>query len=623
MIHPRVSLLLLGNLLVSSVVVVVIKAEYASNAAAEQAEAEDAQPRDGNNNTKVAKASVGMEIYQQARSLHQQEEQPFWIRVMNKGPAEATRLVLASPKLSDFSLLITEVGNSCLQTDVGSDRIYCEWRNVRASLQKQFGMSVKYYGSLRVKDIMVPLTLTSYLHDDKPMVSSASVYSLYWQVHSPQVFEYDSDSDYFFPQERAMEISALPRAADEMSRLRQWFQWSDLQPTGFYHRPGTPLEVLVEGVSTEGPRPELVIGTPELVDPRNRSDEFLPDGQRSKQLEFGFNEVICPTGGIIYIRYTYGLGTGPPPPITVTLGEGMAAQPFPLFRQGLTTEDEWRKMLMVTQVPFAELAGRRVIVTGLASHAMRYALMGQEQEDLLETYEKILAAQDRISGLFRHGTSAEHRPSPLRPMIVQSPNSRSGNSYHFRAAIPTMYHEDVWWKPALQKSWMVWHELGHQRQQVFAWSWDELGETTANIYSLAAQRMWRNRSGKHGSSEEWMRAKEFLAAWRVNRTVDFDMTDDFVRLAMFEQLRVIFGDGFYHALHAMARESPPRRTTDEKKLFFMSRASSIAKLNLRDYFEKWGLRPQPTAVEWMARFPTPVEDLTERPVYTSRSTYYV
>ncbi|RDA82972.1 hypothetical protein CP532_4467 [Ophiocordyceps camponoti-leonardi (nom. inval.)] len=618
MVHYSVSLLLLVHLLASNVVV---KAVYYDPM--EETEWEEPLQDGNNNSSQVTKALVGMEVYQQARSLHPQEDQPFWIKVTNKGPTEAVRLVLESPKLSDYGLFITEGGNECLQTDVGSEKIYCEWRYVRASLQKEFGMSVKYLGSLQVKDIVVPLTLTSYLDADEPMISSASIDSLYWEVRSPQVFEYDFNDDDFFPQRRTMEVSALPRATDEMSRLRQWFQWSDLQPTGFYLRPGTPLEVIVAGGSSRGPRPDLVIGTPELVNPRNQSDDFLPGGQRSKRLDFGFNKVMCPVGGIIYVRYTYNLGSGPPPPITLTLGEGMAAQPFPLFRQGLTTDQEWRKMLMMTQVPFAELEGRRVIVTGLASHAMRYALMGQKQDDLLEAYEQILAAQDRISGLFRHGTSSRHRPSPLRPMIVQSSNGRNGNAYHFRAAIPARHHEDIWWKPALQRSWIVWHELGHQRQQVFSWSWDNLRETTVNIYSLAAQRTWRNRYGKHGSSEEWRRAKEFLADWQANRTVDFDMTDDFIRLAMFEQLRVIFGDGFYHALHTMARDSLPRKTTEEKKFFFMTRAAVIAKLNLKDYFEKWGLKPQPTTVRWMSRYPTPVEDLTRTPIYTSKSTYYV
>ncbi|RDA90818.1 hypothetical protein CP533_0504 [Ophiocordyceps camponoti-saundersi (nom. inval.)] len=617
MFHHRVSLLFLGCFLIPAIVETgsVVKASIEAVKVIKEDSTQDGD--------QVEKAVVTMEIYQQARSLHPQEEQSFWIKVINKGPSQAFKLVLESPKLDDSNLVITQVGDACLQTDSGSEKIYCEWRYFDASLQREFGMSFKYHGPLHVKEIVVPLTLISYLGDDELSISSTSFGSLNWEVRAPQLFEYDPEDDDFFPQQRTMEVAALPRAADEMSRLRQWFQWSDLEPTGFYLRPGIPLEVIVEGDSAKGPRPDLVIGTPDLVNPRNRSEDFVAAGHRSKPLRYGYNEVTCPVGGIIYIRYTHKLGIRPPENITITLGEGLAAQPFPFFRQGLTTDEQWRRMLMMTKVPFAELAGRRVIVTGLASHAMKFTLLGQDQEDLLHTYDQILAAQDRISGLFRHGTSSRHQPSPLRPMVVQSTNGRSGNSYHFRAAIPARHADEVWWKPALQKSWLVWHELGHHRQHVFTWSWNELRETSVNIYSLASQRLWRNRYGKHGSGEEWRKAKEFLFAWQTNRTVDFDMADDFVRLAMFEQLRIIFGDRFYHQLHTLSRESLPRKTTEEKKFFFMSRASYIAKLNLANYFEKWGLKPQPKTISWMARFPTPLEDLTKKPIYTSTPSYYV
>ncbi|PHH73342.1 hypothetical protein CDD80_3885 [Ophiocordyceps camponoti-rufipedis] len=551
-----------------------------------------------------------LQVHQQSSTLYPLQKQTIWVKARNAGPAAEATLVLESPPLKGVGLSITHVSGGCEQLGLASERIRCEWRGVK-SVEAHLEIGLRYDGVSSVDRIEMPLTLTAFLDHQGPDVSFRRIHKLHWNIRYPEKYEYNMSNNKYFPHPSAIKVKALPRATDEARRLRQWFQWADFEPTGFYLRPQKPLQIIILGGSATGSRPDLLIGTPGLVNARRRSDNSLMGQQQIKPLQFGVNSITCPVGGIMYIRYTFPKGKKPPPDITVVLYGDKAAQPFPLFRQGTTTDEQWNKMLRVTTVPYAELSGQRVIVTGLAEDAQKYARLGQKQDELLEAYESIISAQDRISGLFRHGVSAQHRPSPLRPMVMQTSNGRNAHAWHLRAALPAREHQDIWWKPSVENSWQLWHELGHQRQHIFTWSWPQVQESTVNIYALASRRMWPQRASEHGSSGEWDTARRYLA----ERTVDFDHANHFVQLAMFDQLRQVFGDDFYHQLHALSRQSPTKRKPQEKKHFFMTRAALVAQQDLSDYFERWGLEPDVATLSWMRVLPEPWWDYTLTPAF--------
>ncbi|WP_181793304.1 M60 family metallopeptidase [Streptomyces sp. WELS2] len=72
-------------------------------------------------------------------------------------------------------------------------------------------------------------------------------------------------------------------------------------------------------------------------------------------------------------------------------------------------------------------------------------------------------------------------------------------------------------------------ELGHHRHRPSHWSWPAQVEGTVNIYSLAACRLFPDRTAEHGTPAEWRKAQQHLAAGGA-----FDAADHFVRLAMFD-----------------------------------------------------------------------------------------
>ncbi|KAK6819279.1 hypothetical protein RU639_008030 [Aspergillus parasiticus] len=551
----------------------------------------------------VASDSISFDCKTKEQVIYNGQSRMVFTEVRNKAPQKVDKLIIESPDLRPWNLSIAKFWGSCPGTSPGATRIRCEYTDVHpgsvriAQIKVQLG---EYEGSA----IEFPMKMTSYvnghLKDDKEV-------KVHWDKREFLVYKQTDPSK--FPQPRTFKVSPLVSPSDEALRLRQQFHWSDLQSTGFYLNPNEPLTVFVESSVRDGPKPRLVLGPPALVHPDYGKEHIPAQLVELPPLENGRNEIVHNFGGIIYIRYTHRASDQPPPQVFLKLGD--TAQPFPLFREGSTTDAQWKSMLDVTKVPFAEHDGKRVIITGLAKHAKKYADNGQRQQELLDTYTHIINVQDRFSALGYNGRDPSDRPSPLRPMVVESVNSGVATSYNYRAAIPNRQSDQIYWAPTLRNSWMVFHELGHQRQITRTWSWRAMMEVTVNIYSLANLREFKPPG--HRNAAEWDDAKQYLT--KPLQEKDFDRAGFYRSLVMFEQLRVVFGDGFYHQLHRNARHTPVVDNDADKKHHFMTQAAQLVRQDLTDYFTKWGLRPEGRTISEMKKQPKPERDYTKTPVY--------
>ncbi|KAH0592702.1 hypothetical protein MHUMG1_09526 [Metarhizium humberi] len=561
--------------------------------------------------TRRTEAILALKSGQDSKAFYRAKRQAIWPEVWNKGPRKADKIVLESPDLRQWNISITEVYAYCPGTNAGSPRIRCEWIDKDKGFNAWSKITLAL-GATSSSRIVLPLTLTSYVKDAGSVSlrqSDSKIFTHEWTVRLPPVYKQTNTS--IFPQPRAITVHAAPVAEQERARLRQQMKWADFQPTGFYLNPETPLTITASGIDTNQLKPEILVGTPALVHPDRRDEEMPAQLEALKPLKNGANTISSPLGGIIYIRYVKQAGQSRRP-IAVSLGN--TAQPFPLFRQGVTTDSQWKAMLRATKVPFAEQSGEHVIITGLAADAKIHADKGQEQQALLSTYTDMIGAQDKISGLSTAEPNPRDRPSSLRPMVVQTRNDVYPNSWHYRAAIPSQYHDEVWWHPSVRKSWMIWHELGHHRQQTDTWSWEAVVESTVNIYSLA---VGRSLGLPDRPVKEWNAAKKYLAQAPSKKV--FDDADAFIQLVMLEQVRVAFGgDRFYHEMHKRSRAGRIQSGDANIKHYFMTLAAQIAGKNLSDYFTKWGLKPEPRTLKEMSKYPPPPRDYTTVPVYGGR-----
>lgn len=75
---------------------------------------------------------------------------------------------------------------------------------------------------------------------------------------------------------------------------------------------------------------------------------------------------------------------------------------------------------------------------------------------------------------------------------------------------------------------------------------------------------------------------------------DYNKIDDvFVKVAMFWQLDLAFGEEFYPKLHQLYRSIPKEelpKTSDEKIQGFIYNTSKVAKQNSLPFFDQWGLK---------------------------------
>jgi hypothetical protein len=148
-----------------------------------------------------------------------------------------------------------------------------------------------------------------------------------------------------------------------------------------------------------------------------------------------------------------------------------------------------------------------------------------------------------------------------------------------------------------KKNWGLWHELGHQRQSpIWTWHRGSLTEVTVNVYTLAALHHWFGDDfpvpDGGPSPAHWDRATIYLAAPDEDREFEnLEKVDGPITFSMFEQLRVAFGDAFYHKLEQAIRRLEPPDDEAERKRLFQVEASKAANVDLSDYFIKWGLRP--------------------------------
>ncbi|OJJ38809.1 hypothetical protein ASPWEDRAFT_57412 [Aspergillus wentii DTO 134E9] len=503
------------------------------------------------------------------------------IRGIPKGKAK--KVILETPDLGQWNLSVTARAPNCPETKPGSTKLRCQWDSYYYTRWTQFTLQLGEYSDSKID---IPITLKTYVGDTVDTTKGR----IQWTVRHPKAYKQTEPDK--FPQPRTLVVNALPSAESEKKRLRQWFNWADFQPTGFYLNPNTPLKVLCSSQHKSGPQPQLLIGTPALGDPDSDRESRPNSLEELPPLKGGLNIVSSPIGGIIYVRYTSDSDTWPRPDFIHLSGD--AAQPIPFFIEGQTTERQWKQMLDLTT---------------------KYADKGQDQQSLLDTHAEIIYAQNKMSGLSFDASDPRDRASELRPMVVETKRGNP-NAYTYRAAMPPTYDDSIWWVPRVRTSWGMWHEYGHQRQHVPTWSWSGLAEVTVNIYSLAAMRHFDPNA--HQDVKYWNEAKKYLA--EPDSKKDFDngafegYNKLYVKLVMFEQLRVVFGDPFYHRLHQVSRRTSDQPQADRKH-FFMTTASEVTEVDLSEYFIKWGLKPEKRSLDSMKKHRKPSEDYTKRPVF--------
>ena len=378
---------------------------------------------------------------------------------------------------------------------------------------------------------------------------------------------------------------------------------ADFVATGWYAPAGAQFTVQVDGAMDRShPAPRLMVGTYSRYAGRGDPQEF--------PLAAGNNKLTAgPYGGLVFLRHT-----APAPPfglnkLKFSFVNGLVRAPR--YVLGQTTKADWQAQLSTyTTAPDVVMQSKRSIMVFSRQNAL--AWKDNDQDYVLRTADRILDAEDDISGL--DGSSEKHRPNANQFLMTQSTD---GWMYatNFRAAFSAGAAQFAF-TPLIDgtagDAWGVWHELGHLHQQ--NWTWDALGEVTVNLYSMAAERALKVTPNRLQQDKTWSRAVQpYLRLPAAQKNFNADAVDVWMRLYMFHQLWLAFGDHFFQQLHRQTREELPDLPTQAAQMrYFMVKACKIAGQDLTGFFQTWGLRPQ--ASVWTEikalQLPPPAKDLS-------------
>ncbi|PGW75314.1 hypothetical protein COE01_26425 [Bacillus thuringiensis] len=374
-------------------------------------------------------------------------------------------------------------------------------------------------------------------------------------------------------EQREFDLPGTGSFWDEAKREKRSEQ-KNYMPTGIYVKPNEQVTITVSGTQ----KIRAIIGT----------HQYDKEWGKEIDLSPGSNTISSPNGGVLGLDNFQSTGT-----VKVQVTQG--GSPIPFFVLGKHTKADW--IAMMNNYPNAhavQLKSERAVLTVTRDSANKY-IVNQDPVPLLNKYDDMIRAQDKLAGLSETDPNPLHRSTRRIWAFVENPNAQSWGMYaSWDGAVFTTAGEAI--KSTLNVNEFGWgqmHEAGHARQQ-YPWTWNDLrgmGEVTNNLYSLAAfKKIYPNIPTRLDTEGDYNRAFAYLN--QTNK--EYKNIDDlFVKLVMLWQLHLAYGDDFYPNLHKLYREIPEDQlpTTDEDKIqAFIYNTSKIAKQNVLPFFDKWGLK---------------------------------
>ena len=365
----------------------------------------------------------------------------------------------------------------------------------------------------------------------------------------------------------------------ERDRLKNGYYLTDFTATGLYMAPGATLDITVE--QTAGTRlPKLLIGTYSRYGTWNTQPTVV-------QLTAGTNTITNAVGGLLWIRYTNAT-TGSTAKVTFNSGYQYA----PYYKLGVSTNSDWINQLQTYTTPDVVLEGSNCVIVVSRTKAIQYQT--ENQDAILNKITQVIALEDDLNGL--DNSLPAHAKNVHTYLLTQHEDpAYYFFAYDYRTAYITSDVNAILTLGAVgTNGWGMWHELGHQHQMM--WRWGALGEVSVNLYSLYVQRTLTPSINRLVNDGVWPKAFTYLG--KAAGTKDYNgatsyanpLTDLFIRLCMFQQLTLAYGDNFYRTLSKEMRvENPTLANDDARMRYFMLKACTISGKNLSNFFQKWGL----------------------------------
>lgn len=348
--------------------------------------------------------------------------------------------------------------------------------------------------------------------------------------------------------------------------------------TGLYAAPGQRIEVRIPATAAGlGLRAQIGAHTDALwdLDHWDRAPAIV----RAFPLRGATTTAASAFGGPLYVVVPRDCRAGT---LEVSVTGAVEA---PLFVRGVTDPGEWRARIRATPGPWAELAGRRVILT-VPSEAVRGL---DDPEPLLAFWDSVADACADLAGIPRD------RPYPERYVA-----DRQISAGYMHSGYPIMTGLDV--TPLVvdvdrlrrEGSWGHFHEIGHNHQNG-DWTFEGTGEVTVNLFSMyvfetvvgipfdQGHPAIRDRAKREERARAFRERGAPFAEWKSDPFLALTTYIELIDAFGWDPLKRVIAE--YRALPAPQRP----RTDDAKRDQWMVRYARAVGRNLGPFFQGWGV----------------------------------
>lgn len=361
--------------------------------------------------------------------------------------------------------------------------------------------------------------------------------------------------------------------------------------TGSYVPPGELVTVRLpkaDGMSAViGPHTDAISAKPTW--------RRMPLVSRDFPLSDGDTHIASSFGGLVYIANPESTSGS----VAVEI-EGVVEAPY--YVLGETSNREWRKRIRDAPAPWAEIAGRNMIVTTPSEHVRDL----RDPSEVARAWDRKVELAAELAGWRDATVDGSQERFIVDRQIVAG---------YMHAGYPLMAHldqgsnlvnKDVLWCTDSTGSWGFYHEVGHNFQNM-DWTFDGTMEVTVNLFSLY---IYEHLCGV--PVKEQPRGSPYFVRQQLK---EYDFSNPnfekwkesfWVALSMYTLLQHAFGWDAYHLVFAEYGDLPEEerpKTDDEKRNQWLVRFSRTVGHNLGPYFEAWGVPTSQEARDSISELP--------------------
>lgn len=358
-------------------------------------------------------------------------------------------------------------------------------------------------------------------------------------------------------------------------------------PTGISVDAGTDLVVLAGDLQNQN----ISLRVQNLDKPGG--DGF---GGDSYPLSTGVNKLHIRNKGLIYVMY-HAPNYANAPKITLHFASGKVNGYYD--SQNPVLSGRASELLGKAVEPYFDVVGRYAHLTFPTSRFKSYT---KDLKTLIDTYDKIVYSEMDLMGLVKYNKVYRNRMY-LNVMYTSYMYATYYHTAYNDETLPELCDEA---KLSSNACWGPAHEIGHMNQTRPGLNWLGTTEVTNNIMSEYIQTSIFNQPSRLQTEdmEDGVAPNRYSMAWNdmvVRKIAHAAEGDVFRKLVPFWQLELFFGKtlgrtplqqadhgGFYPDVYEYIRTHANLATPGAQQLEFAYIASVAAKMDLTDFFEKWG-----------------------------------